>query len=82
MPPALVAGGLRFRLRGSVEPVLGGDGALYLVRAGADDLVVRDAEPVDLALFDVREGHPSGFWLYLLIIDGCGFLRRSLDLFP
>jgi bacteriocin biosynthesis cyclodehydratase domain-containing protein len=60
MPPALVAGGLRFRLRGSVEPVLGGDGALYLVRAGADDLVVRDAEPVDLALLRrLADGEPS-----------------------
>jgi len=50
MPPALGAGGLRYRLRGSVEPVVGADGALYLVRAGADDLVVRDAQPDDIAL--------------------------------
>jgi bacteriocin biosynthesis cyclodehydratase domain-containing protein len=60
MPPALVAGGLRYRLRGSVEPVLGGDGALYLVRAGADDLVVGDAQPVDIALVRrLAEGEPS-----------------------
>jgi bacteriocin biosynthesis cyclodehydratase domain-containing protein len=50
MPPALGAGGLRYRLRGSVEAVVGGDGALYLVRAGADDLVVRDPQPDDVEL--------------------------------
>jgi bacteriocin biosynthesis cyclodehydratase domain-containing protein len=51
MPPAVPAGGpLRYRLRGSVDPVVGGDGALYLVRAGADDLVVRDAQPDDIEL--------------------------------
>ena len=36
-----------YRLRSSVEAVKGGDGALFLVRAGDDDLVVRDAQPVD-----------------------------------
>jgi bacteriocin biosynthesis cyclodehydratase domain-containing protein len=60
MPPALVAGGLRYRLRGSVEPVVGSDGALYLVRAGADDLVVRDAQPADIALLRrLASGAPS-----------------------
>ena len=60
MPPALVAGGLRYRLRGSVEPVVGGDGALYLVRAGAEDLVVGDAQPADLALIRLlAAGEPS-----------------------
>jgi bacteriocin biosynthesis cyclodehydratase domain-containing protein len=60
MPPALGAGGLRYRLRGSVEPVLGGDGALYLARAGADDLVIRDAQPADLTLLRrLAEDEPS-----------------------
>jgi molybdopterin/thiamine biosynthesis adenylyltransferase len=42
----------RVRLKSSVEPVTGSDGALYLVRAGDDDLVVRQPQPVDVALLD------------------------------
>jgi bacteriocin biosynthesis cyclodehydratase domain-containing protein len=53
-------GGPRYRLRGSVEPVVGGDGSLYLVRAGADDLVVRDAQAADGVLLRLlAEGEPS-----------------------
>lgn len=46
------APGPRFRLKSSVEPLRTGDGALYLVRAGADDLVVRDAQPADAQLVE------------------------------
>jgi bacteriocin biosynthesis cyclodehydratase domain-containing protein len=43
-----------------VEPLVGGDGSLYLVRAGADDLVVRDAHPADRRLVELlAHGHPS-----------------------
>ena len=50
----------RFRLRGSVEVVRGGDGALFLVRSGDSDLVVRGASAVDRALLDLlSEGEPS-----------------------
>jgi bacteriocin biosynthesis cyclodehydratase domain-containing protein len=52
-PPADVAGGRRLRLRSSIDPVVGSDGALYLVRAGDDDLVIRDAQPVDRCLLDL-----------------------------
>jgi molybdopterin/thiamine biosynthesis adenylyltransferase len=44
--------GRRVRLKSSVDPVSGTDGALYLVRAGDDDLVVRDPEPADRALLE------------------------------
>ena len=40
--PVGATGGRRLRLRASVEPLLVGN-ELYLVRAGADDLVIRDA---------------------------------------
>lgn len=43
----------RFRLKSSVEPLSTEDGALYLVRAGADDLVVRDAQPTDRELVEL-----------------------------
>jgi bacteriocin biosynthesis cyclodehydratase domain-containing protein len=50
----------RFRLRASVEPVTGGDGTLYLVRAGDDDLVIRDAGAADRALLArLTEGDPT-----------------------
>lgn len=42
----------RFRLKSSVEPLSTADGALYLVRAGADDLTIRDPEPADRALLE------------------------------
>ncbi len=47
---------MRYRLRGSVEPVEGEDGSLYLVRAGADDLVIRNPEPADGALLRLLAG--------------------------
>lgn len=37
----------RFTLRASVDPVRGAGGALYLVRAGGDDLIVRSATELD-----------------------------------
>jgi bacteriocin biosynthesis cyclodehydratase domain-containing protein len=46
-PPADSVGGQRYRLRSSVEGVKGHDGSLFLIRACEDDLVVRDAQPVD-----------------------------------
>jgi len=49
--PVGATGGRRLRLRASIEPLAAG-GALYLVRAGADDLVIRDAGPQDRALID------------------------------
>jgi bacteriocin biosynthesis cyclodehydratase domain-containing protein len=39
--------GPRYRLRSSADAITGSEGELYLVRAGDDDLVVRDAEPAD-----------------------------------
>ena len=53
MPPAVPAGGLRYRLRGSVDPVRGSDGSLYLVRAGEDDLVIRDPDAEDRLLLEL-----------------------------
>jgi bacteriocin biosynthesis cyclodehydratase domain-containing protein len=55
-PPADPAGGRRYRLRSSIDPVVGRDGALYLVRAGDDDLVIRDPEPADRALLGLLAG--------------------------
>jgi molybdopterin/thiamine biosynthesis adenylyltransferase len=50
----------RFRLRSSVEPVTARDGTLYLVRAGGDDLVVRDAGDGDRALLaQLAGGEPT-----------------------
>jgi bacteriocin biosynthesis cyclodehydratase domain-containing protein len=50
----------RYRLRASVEPVTGRDSTLYLVRAGEDDLVVRDALDADRALLTrLAEGEPT-----------------------
>jgi molybdopterin-synthase adenylyltransferase len=52
--------GERFRLRSSVEPVTARDGTLYLVRAGGDDLVVRDAGEGDRALLaQLAAGEPT-----------------------
>jgi bacteriocin biosynthesis cyclodehydratase domain-containing protein len=39
-----------YRLRGSVEPFVDSQGALYFVRPGKPDLVVRDPDPLDVAL--------------------------------
>jgi bacteriocin biosynthesis cyclodehydratase domain-containing protein len=54
--PAPFAGGPRYRLHASVEPVVGADGTLYLVRAGGDDLVVREALPADRRLVRLLAG--------------------------
>ena len=55
-----VTGTPRYRLRGSVEPVAGGDGSLFLVRAGSEDLVVRDALPSDHRMVELlAAGEPS-----------------------
>jgi bacteriocin biosynthesis cyclodehydratase domain-containing protein len=44
----------RYRLRQSIEPFPAPDGALYLLRVGADDdLVVRDPDAADLGLVDL-----------------------------
>jgi len=48
-----VAGARRIQLRSSVEPLIAADGCCYLVRAGADDLVVRDADAADRALIEL-----------------------------
>jgi bacteriocin biosynthesis cyclodehydratase domain-containing protein len=54
------AGGTRYRLRSSVEAVSGGDGSLFLVRAGDEDLVVRDADPEDLRMLELLgAGEPT-----------------------
>ncbi len=50
-PLALEAGGPRFRLRSSID-AFAHAGDLYLVRPGADDLVVRGAEPADVAIVE------------------------------
>ena len=50
----------RFRLRGSVEAVAGRDGAMFLVRSGDADLVVRDASETDRVLLELlSQGEPS-----------------------
>src|SRR5688572_28740322 len=41
---------MTYRLRGSVEPFVDRHGALYFVRPGAPDLVVRDPDAADIAL--------------------------------
>jgi bacteriocin biosynthesis cyclodehydratase domain-containing protein len=74
-PPAVPAGGLRYRLRGSVEVVEGGDGSLYLVRAGAEDLVVRDPDAEDRRLLALLAsgtelGEDAGGKLAALIAAG------------
>jgi bacteriocin biosynthesis cyclodehydratase domain-containing protein len=46
----------RFHLRGSVEPVVGADGTLFLVRAGDADLRIRDPEPADWELVELLAG--------------------------
>jgi bacteriocin biosynthesis cyclodehydratase domain-containing protein len=52
--------GDRFRLRSSVEPIVAGDGSLYLLRAGDDDLVIREPDPVDCDLLErLAHGEPS-----------------------
>jgi molybdopterin/thiamine biosynthesis adenylyltransferase len=51
-PPVGATGGRRFRLRASVEPLAVGSD-LYLVRAGDDDLVIRNAGDADRALLEL-----------------------------
>jgi len=53
VPPAVDAGGRRFRLRASVEPIVGPDGTLYLARAGDPDLRIPDADPSDRTLLEL-----------------------------
>lgn len=91
-PPAS-AGGRRFALRQSVEPVPGADGALYLMRAGDPDLVVRAPEPADRALLDLlaagprsapelaeRLGLPAGAVAdKLAALDGAGVLLAAAE---
>ena len=48
-PPVGAAGGRRYRLRPSIEPLAVGD-RLYLIRSGSEDLEIRDADDVDRAL--------------------------------
>ncbi|MDA0184354.1 TOMM precursor leader peptide-binding protein [Solirubrobacter phytolaccae] len=43
----------RYRLKSSVEPLTTADGALFLIRAGDDDLAIRDASPADAALLEL-----------------------------
>lgn len=43
---------VRWRLKSSIEPLSTPDGALYLVRAGQDDLVIRDPQPGDRVLLE------------------------------
>jgi len=50
-PPVGATGGGRLRLRASIEPLRAG-GELYLIRSGAEDLVIRDAGDVDHALVE------------------------------
>jgi molybdopterin-synthase adenylyltransferase len=51
-PPVGTTGGRRYRLRPSVEPLVVG-ARLYLLRAGCDDLVIRDADRQDHALLQL-----------------------------
>lgn len=56
MPPlADPAGGRRHHLRCSVDAFLGRDGTLYFVRAGGEDLRVRDASDDDVRLVGVLQ---------------------------
>lgn len=47
------------RLRSSTEVLHSADGALRLICPGADDLVVREPEPIDLALVDLLRTVPK-----------------------
>src|SRR5215208_3610324 len=49
-PPASEAGGPRYLLRPSVEPLVDRQGALCFVRPGEQDLLVRDPAAADVAL--------------------------------
>lgn len=70
----------RFRLKSSVEPLSTDDGALYLVRAGADDLVVRDAERVDRELVEwLADGEPTCAELAAAVGLDEGAVRLKLD---
>jgi bacteriocin biosynthesis cyclodehydratase domain-containing protein len=51
--PARPAGGVRFRLRSSVEPLVSHKGELFLLCAGGDDLVIRDPELADRQLVEL-----------------------------
>jgi molybdopterin-synthase adenylyltransferase len=55
-PPVGATGGRRFRLSASIDPLLVGSD-LYLVRAGGDDLVVRDASHADRAVVELLAQH-------------------------
>jgi bacteriocin biosynthesis cyclodehydratase domain-containing protein len=58
--PAPGAGGRRWRLRASVEPIVGRDGALYLARAGDDDLIVPRPAAIDAELLArLAAGEPT-----------------------
>jgi bacteriocin biosynthesis cyclodehydratase domain-containing protein len=50
-PPVGATGGRRLRLRASIEPLLV-ENELYLIRAGADDLVIREPGDDDRALIE------------------------------
>lgn len=54
--PAGEAGDPLYLLRGSVEPFVDRQGALYFVRPGMPDLVVRDPDPLDVALVTALAG--------------------------
>jgi bacteriocin biosynthesis cyclodehydratase domain-containing protein len=78
---AVTAGGPRYRLRPSVEPFVDAGGALYLVRPGAPDLAVRDAEPVDVAIVErlVQAASDAPSLLRALRADGFTLHADALD---
>jgi bacteriocin biosynthesis cyclodehydratase domain-containing protein len=55
-PPADPAGGPRYRLRPSVEAFVDRHGALCFVVPGGQDFVVREPEPLDIALVQRLDG--------------------------
>ncbi|HEY6891663.1 MAG TPA: TOMM precursor leader peptide-binding protein [Solirubrobacter sp.] len=70
----------RFRLRASVEPVVAGDGTLYLSRAGDDDLVVRGASAEDRALVALlAQGEPTVAELAAQLALPAAVVRSKLD---
>jgi bacteriocin biosynthesis cyclodehydratase domain-containing protein len=72
--------GERFRLRSSVEPIVAGDGSLYLVRAGDDDLVIRDPDPVDPDLLNrLAHGEPTLAELAGALALGAPVVAAKLD---
>jgi bacteriocin biosynthesis cyclodehydratase domain-containing protein len=78
--PAGAAGGRRFRLLSSVQPLGTPDGTLFLLRAGADDLVIREPETADRSLVELlASGEQSLAELWCALDLAPDAVRAKLD---